>query len=273
MRVMSNPSLIRYRDAAVEASHRAGRLLAAHMGRPKTVQTKRSDIDLVTEIDRESERLIYEALRRRFPDLGFQGEERIHTNPGAPFRWCVDPVDGTTNFVHGVPTFAISIALLHHGQPVVGVVYDPTRRETFAAVRGRGARLNGRRMQVSRIRRMRQGLLSTGFSENFRHHPRPYLRWFQAFQARCHAVRRMGCTSLSLAYVACGRHDGFYEQDLWPWDIAAGNLLVEEAGGRVTDFRGQAVRLEDGRVVASNRLIHAEMLACLALSAPAPSQR
>ncbi|MBI3088486.1 MAG: inositol monophosphatase [Candidatus Omnitrophica bacterium] len=270
---MSNPSLIRCRDAAIQAAHRAGRLLAARRGRPKTVRTKRSDIDLVTEIDRASERLIYEALRRRFPGVGFQGEERIRTNPEAPFRWCVDPVDGTTNFVHGVPVFAISIALLHQDRPVVGVVYDPVQRETFAAVRGRGAWLNGRRMHVSRIRRMRRGLLSTGFSENFRHHPAPYLRWFQAFQSRCHAVRRMGCTSLSLAYVACGRQDGFYEQDLWPWDIAAGIVLVEEASGRVTDFRGRPVCLEDGRVVASNRLIHAEMLACLSVSAPAPSQR
>jgi len=260
---MSRQSLPKYLEVAAQAAHKAGTFLVARMGKPKTIETKRSAIDLVTEIDRASERLIHDAIQRRFPDHGFQGEERIRTNPDAPYRWIVDPLDGTTNFVHGVPLFAVSIALTYQDTLVVGVVHDPTRDETFTAIKGSGARLNGRPIHVSKTRQLAKSLLSTGFSPTFHHNPEPYLRWFTAFQFRCHAVRRIGCTSLSLAYVACGRKEGFYEQDLMPWDIAAGLLLVQEAKGRVTDFQGRPVRLEEGRVVASNRKIHDEMLACL----------
>ncbi len=263
MHNMSVLPLNQYLDVAVRAAHKAGRLLVARAGKPRSVHTKRSAIDLVTEIDRASERMIHDEIRRRFPDHGFQGEERAQTNPDAPLRWIVDPVDGTTNFVHGMPAFAISIALTRHGQPIAGVVYDPTRRETFTAIKGAGARLNGTRIRVSKAARLSDSLLSTGFSSNFRRNPTPYLTWFVAFQARCHAVRRMGCTSLSLAYVACGRQDGFYERDLWPWDIAAGVLLVHEAGGRVTDFTGHPVQLAEGRVIASNGSIHAPMVSIL----------
>lgn len=263
MRSMPRTSLTTYLEVAVRAAHRAGKLLAARMGSPRTIETKRSAIDLVTEVDRASERMLDEAIRRRFPDHGFQGEELTLRHPDAPFRWIVDPLDGTTNFVHGVPVFAISIALAYKHELLVGVIHDPTQRETFTAINGSGAWLNGRRIHVSGTRRLAQGLLSTGFSSKFRTNPTPYLRWFVAFQSRCHAVRRMGCTSLSLAYVAGGRQDGFYEQDLWPWDIAAGLLLVREAGGRVTDFHGHPVRLENGQVVASNGRIHAAMLKLL----------
>ena len=264
---MSRASLTAYLEVAARAAHQAGKLLVARMGSPRTVHTKRSDIDLVTEVDRASERMLHDAIRRRFPAHGFQGEERIRTNPDAPFQWVVDPLDGTTNFVHGVPVFAISMALIRHDELLVGVIHDPTQRETFTVIKGSGAWLNGRRIRVSGTRRLAQSLLSTGFSANFRTHPTPYLRWFAAFQSRTHAVRRMGCTSLSLAYVACGRQDGLYEQDLMPWDIAAGLLLVQEAHGRVTDFQGHPVRLEEGAVVASNGRIHNEMLKFLA---PAP---
>lgn len=251
-------------EVATRAARRAGTLQAARMGRPRTVDTKRSAIDLVTEIDTASERLISDAITSRFPDHGYQGEEGLDVNPDAPYRWIVDPLDGTTNFVHGVPVFGISIGLLHHGAIVLGVIHDPTQRETFTAVKGRGAWLNGRRMRVSRVRRLEDSLLSTGFSAKFRKDPIRYLEWFWAFQHRTHAVRRMGSTALSLAYVAAGRQDGFYEQDLWPWDIAAGLLLIEEAGGRVSDFQGRPVKLEDGRVVASNGYLHRAMLQVIA---------
>lgn len=249
---------------AIQASHAAGRVLAARMGRPRTVRTKRSAIDLVTEVDRASEQLIYRAIRRHFPAHGFQGEEQTRANPDAPYQWIVDPLDGTMNFVHGVPAFAVSIALWHQGKPLVGVIYDPCRRETFTAIHRQGAWCNGRRIHVSRAASLAQGLLSTGFPSNFRVRPQPYLRWFAAFQSRCHGVRRIGSTAISLAYVACGRHDGFYEQDLWPWDLAAGVLLVREAGGRTSDFYGHPVRVEAGQVVASNGLLHRQMLRCLA---------
>ena len=261
---MSFVPLTRCLDVAVRASRQAGKLLATHVGRPKTVQTKLSEIDLVTEIDRGSERLLHQVIQRHFPDHGFQGEERTRAHPESPFQWIVDPLDGTMNFVHGVPTFAVSIGLWHRHQPLVGVIHDPTRDETFTAIRGRGAWLNGRRMRVSPARQLATSLLSTGFSSKFRQDPKPYLRWFTAFQSRCHGVRRMGSTAISLAYVACGRQEGFYEQDLWPWDIAAGLLLVREAGGRVSDFHGRPVRLEQGEVLATNGLIHRQMLHLLA---------
>ena len=260
---MTTRELRRSLRVAVEATHRAGRLLRARMGRPRTIDTKRSAIDLVTEVDRASERLLHRAIQQALPHHGFQGEERTRTNPASPSQWIVDPIDGTTNFVHGVPAFGISMGLLHHRELVAGVIYDPTRDETFTAIKGEGARLNGRLMHVSRVARLGQALLSTGFSSNFRANPRPFVRWFTAFQMRCHGVRRVGCTTLSLAYVACGRQDGFYEQDLWPWDIAAGMLLVTEAGGRVSDFRGRRVVLHEGRLVASNGLIHRSMLTVL----------
>ena len=146
---------------------------------------------------------------------------------------------------------------------VVGVIYDPLRRELFAARRGGGATLNGRRLRVSPVRRLAQSLLSTGFSSNFLKREEPYLSWFKAFQRGSHGVRRIGSTVISLASVAAGRLEGFYEQDLWPWDIAAGIVIVEEAGGRVTNFLGQPVVLETGQVLASNRALHREMIAIL----------
>ncbi|MBI3323888.1 MAG: inositol monophosphatase [Candidatus Omnitrophica bacterium] len=248
---------------AIQAAHHAGKLLSAKAGRPRQVLTKRSAIDLVTEVDRASEALIHRAIARRFPDHGFVGEERTRTNPGSPYQWIVDPIDGTTNFVHGVPVFAVSIGLLLRGRPVVGVIYDPMRKETFHAVVGKGAWLNRRRIRVSSTSRLADSLLSTGFSARFREDPEPYLRWFTAFQLRCHAVRRIGCTSLSLAYVSCGREDGFFERDLWPWDIAAGVLLVTEAGGRLSDLDGSPLHIDDGRAVASNGRIHGAMIRLL----------
>ena len=260
---MAPSSLTTCRDVALQAARRAGPLLVRYMGRPSTVETKSSAIDLVTEVDRASEQMLHRAIHRHFPDHGFQGEERTRTNPAAPYQWIVDPLDGTMNFVHGVPAFAISIGLLHRGRPVMGVIYDPTRREAFTAIKGQGAYLNGTRIHASRIRRIGESLLSTGFSSRFRDNPTPFLKWFTAFQLRAQAVRRVGSTAISLAYVACGRQDGFYEQDLSPWDIAAGILLVQEAGGRVTNFHGRPPKLEEGQLVASNGWLHRQMLTLL----------
>ena len=256
-------SLRPYVDVATRAALDAGSFLAASLGKPHTVKTKRSAIDLVTEIDRASELRIYRSIHRTFPTHGFYGEEHDHLRRQAPYRWIVDPLDGTNNFVHGLPFFGVSIALEHNGVMLVGVIYDPMRRELFVAQKGSGASLNGRRIRVSQTRRLSHSLLSTGFSSHFTEHPQPYLDWFQAFQSQSHGVRRMGSTVLCLAAIAAGRMEGFYEQDLWPWDLAAGMLLVQEAGGRVSNFEGRAVELERGRLVASNGHIHAQMLAVL----------
>ncbi|MBI3320053.1 MAG: inositol monophosphatase [Candidatus Omnitrophica bacterium] len=255
-----------YLTVATRAARQAGRLLIDHMGKPRTVRTKTGITDLVTEIDRASEHLLHEAIRRHFPDHGFQGEERTRTQPDAPYQWIVDPLDGTTNFVHGVPAFAVSMALVHHGTLVVGLIYDPTRNELFTAIRHAGAWLNGHRLHVSRTRHLAQSLLATGFSPASGRQMTRCVQWLKTFQSRCQGVRRIGCATLSLAYVACGREEGFYEQSLWPWDMAAGILLVEEAGGRATDFRGQPVHLERRQVVASNGLIHTLMLSVLKTS-------
>ena len=254
-----------YLEVAVEAARLAGRVQARFIGRPASVATKRSPIDLVTDVDRTSERLIRGHLARHVPAHGIYGEEYGRLKPRAAYQWFIDPLDGTMNFVHGVPWFAVSIGLIHQGRPILGVIYDPIRKELFTAVHGQGARLNGRRLHVSRIRRLKDGLLSTGFSSQFHKDPTRYLGWFEQLQRRSHGVRRVGSTAISLAYVACGRFDGFYEQDLWPWDVAAGMVLVREAGGRVTDFAGRALpNARRGLLLASNGAIHPELVRVLA---------
>jgi myo-inositol-1(or 4)-monophosphatase len=260
---MSSLELRRCVAEAAEAAVAAGALLARHRGRPKAVATKRSAIDLVTEIDRASERLIHARLRRAYPAFGFLGEEGGPRGAEAACRWIVDPLDGTNNFVHGLPIFGVSIALERRGRIVAGVIYDPMRRELFTATKGGGALLNGRRLRVSPVRALSRSLLATGFSSNFLHQRQPYLRWFEACQRHSHGVRRIGSTVYCLAAVAAGRLEGFYERDLWPWDIAAGLLLVEEAGGRVTDMDGHPPALSSGRLVASNGRIHGDLLRLL----------
>jgi len=265
---MRSTSTASYVAVASRAALAAGALLRRWAGKPGRVATKRSAIDLVTDIDRACERLIERTLRRTTPAFGFLGEEFGERGGELPYRWIVDPIDGTNNFVHGLPLFGVSIGLEVLG-PVpprtilVGVIYDPMRRELFVAQKGRGAWVNGRRLHVSSTAALSRSLLSTGFSSKFLEQTQPYLGWFTRLQRRSHGVRRIGSTVLSLAAVAAGRLEGFYEQDVWPWDIAAGMLLVEEAGGRVTDFQGRAVALEQGRIIASNGRIHRELLRVL----------
>ena len=263
---MSRTQLRRYAAGATRAALAAGSLLAKHIGRPKTVQTKRSAIDLVTEIDRSSERLIHRILHRIDPSCGFLGEEPGPRREGAACRWIVDPLDGTSNFVHGLPLFGVSIALECERTILIGVIYDPMRRELFTAMKGWGAFLNGKRIHVSATRFLSRSLLSTGFSSHFLEYTQPYLNWFKAFQRQSHGVRRIGSTVISLAAVAAGRLEGFYERDLRPWDLAAGMRLVQEAGGRISNLEGQSVVLEEGRLVASNGHIHRAMLRVLTAS-------
>lgn len=262
-RPMPQLELTAYARLAERAAREAGTLLARWVGQPRTVQTKRSAIDLVTEVDRAAERLIRAKLHRAYPAFDFLGEEGGERRTGAAFRWIVDPLDGTNNFVHGFPFFGVSIGLELRGTMVVGVIYDPMRRELFTAVKGHGATLNGRRIRVSTVGQLSRALLSTGFSSNFLKHRQPYLGWFETFQRRSHGVRRLGSSVLCLAAIASGRLEGFYERDLWPWDMAAGMLLVQEAGGRVSGFDGGPPVLAGGRLVASNGRIHAELLRLL----------
>jgi myo-inositol-1(or 4)-monophosphatase len=237
----------------------AGTLLMGYLARHVTIEYK-GEVDLVTEADRASEKLIVERLRARWPEHGIVAEEGTRSEMDAEYRWYVDPLDGTTNFAHGYPVFCISIALARQdGQLAVGVLYDPTRDEMFAAERGLGARLNGRRIHVSQTKALAESILGTGFPSHKRH-TNPNIHFYHQITLRSHGVRRAGSAALDLANVACGRYDGFWEFNLNPWDTAAGVLLVQEAGGTVTRFDGSAFRLDSREVLASNGLIHQELI-------------
>ncbi|MGD0931740.1 MAG: inositol monophosphatase family protein [Candidatus Korobacteraceae bacterium] len=237
----------------------AGRLLMGYLARHVTIEYK-GEVDLVTEADRASEKLIVERLRARWPEHGIVAEEGTRSEMDAEYRWYVDPLDGTTNFAHGYPVFCVSIALVRQdGQLAVGVLYDPTRDEMFAAERGLGAKLNGQPIHVSQTEALAESILGTGFP-SFKRHKNPNIHFYHQITLRSHGVRRAGSAALDLANVACGRYDGFWEFNLNPWDTAAGVLLVQEAGGTVTRFDGSAFRLDSREVLASNGLIHQELV-------------
>ena len=237
----------------------AGTLLMGYFAKHVTIEYK-GDVDLVTEADRASEKLIVQRLQARWPEHGIVGEEGTRSETEAEYRWYVDPLDGTTNFAHGYPVFCVSIALVRHdGQLEVGVLYDPTRDEMFSAERGQGATLNGERLQVSKTKALAESLLGTGFPSHKRH-KNPNIHFYHQLTLRSHGVRRAGSAALDLANVASGRYDGFWEFNLNPWDTAAGVLIVQEAGGMVTRFDGTPFRLDSREVLASNALIHQELL-------------
>lgn len=251
---------------AVEAVLRAGDVQMAHFGREFRVD-KKGVIDLVTEIDIEIERGFRAMIAERFPDHAVLGEEF-----GAPdsagrvpsLCWVFDPIDGTTNYAHGLPIFCSSLAFEVEGQPVVAAIYDPTRRELFTAERGQGAWLNGAPLRVSSAESLIDSLLVTGFHYDVQKDPGEVIELFAAFINRSRAVRRLGSAALDLCYVAAGRFDGFWERKLQPWDVAAGALIVAEAGGQVTAMSGGAYGSREGSIVASNGLIHAQLLETIA---------
>jgi len=228
----------------------------------------KGDVDLVTVADRTSEKLIRERLAAAFPEHGVFGEEGTRDRLEAEYRWYVDPLDGTTNFAHGFPHFCVSLGLEQRpaglqpdqdGTLVAAVIYDPLLDEMFTAERGRGAWLNGKPIHVSPTPLLAESLVATGFPSQKRHLS-PNIHFYQEFTLRSHGVRRAGSAALDLAYVAAGRMEGFWEFNLNPWDTAAGFLLVEEAGGRITDFSGAKYKLDSREVLASNGLIHGELL-------------
>jgi myo-inositol-1(or 4)-monophosphatase len=237
----------------------AGTLLMGYFAKHVTIEYK-GDVDLVTEADRASEKLIVQRLQARWPEHGIVGEEGTRSATEAEYRWYVDPLDGTTNFAHGYPVFCVSIALVRHdGQLEVGVLYDPTRDEMFSAERGQGATLNGKRLQVSKTKALAESLLGTGFPRH-KSQKNPNIHFYHQLTLRSHGVRRAGSAALDLANVASGRYDGFWEFNLNPWDTAAGVLIVQESGGMVTRFDGTPFRLDSREVLASNALIHQELL-------------
>ena len=222
-----------------------------------TVELK-GEINLVTSADQKAEALVVSQLKKGFPEFGILAEEAGEpAGPtDAPAVWVVDPLDGTTNFAHHVPVYAVSIALWEKGKPVLGVVYHPALKELFWAVREKGAFLNGKRLAVSRTADSNAALLATGFPYDLRQSRENNLDYFAAFATRVRAIRRMGAAALDLAWTAAGRFDGFWELKLFPWDIAAAVLLVSEAGGKLSDFEGRPLGLETRNVVASNGRLH-----------------
>lgn len=251
----------RYLAVAVQAARASGRLLMRRMGTLRTWEVRRKGkADWVTDVDRESERTILALLRKHFPGHAVQAEESSPGRTSGSRQWLIDPLDGTVNYMHRFPIFCVSIALAVEGQVEVGVVLDPVRQELFTARRGHGARLNGRRIRVSAFGCLKDALVCTGFPFRMRESLEPYLRSFQKILLAPAWVRRPGSAALDLAYTACGRSDGFWETGLNPWDVAAGSLLVEEAGGRVTDFRGGDSYLWTRNIAAGNPAVHRDLL-------------
>ncbi len=251
-----------YLSASVEIAREAGALLLRFLERRVAVEYK-GEYDLVTEADRASERLVVERLRARFPSHSIVAEEGGGVDGGGDHVWYVDPLDGTTNFAHGFPIFCVSLALEQRGEMVAGVVYDPVRDEMFTAEKGAGAWLNNRRLQVSRVSRLAESLLATGFPSHRRHRDINVYFYHQTAML-AHGVRRAGSAALDLCSVAAGRLEGFWEFHLNPWDLAAGLLLVAEAGGRSSDLRGAPHQLRGAETAATNGLIHDELVALFA---------
>ena len=242
----------------VEIARQAGALLMEHFRRRVAVEYK-GDADLVTVADRQSEVLIRDFIHKHWPSHDILGEEGGLQDTGSEYRWYVDPLDGTTNFAHGYPVFCVSLALEHNGTRIAGVIFDPNRDEVFAAQRGGGAYLNQQPIRVSRTANLAECLVATGFPSHKRH-KNPNIYFYHQITLRTHGVRRAGSAALDLCDVACGRFDGFWEFNLNPWDTAAGVLIVEEAGGRVTNFSGGPFQLNSRETVASNGLVHAALL-------------
>jgi myo-inositol-1(or 4)-monophosphatase len=240
-----------------QIAREAGDLLMEHFG--KVDIEYKGEVDVVTVADRESEKLIVERLTKLFPDHDLMGEEGARRSSGSDYRWYIDPLDGTTNFAHGYPVFCVSIALERRGELIAGTVYDPTRREMFAAEKGAGSFLNDRAMRVSKTGRLAEGLIATGFPSQKRH-KNPNIHFYHHITLQTHGVRRAGSAAMDLAYTAAGRYDGYWEFNLNPWDTAAGVLLVREAGGIVTDLDGGAFDIASKEVVASNGKLHPALL-------------
>ena len=251
-------------NTAVKAARKAGSIITrASFDVDKLTIRRKQQNDFVSEVDDAAEEAIISTLRDAYPDHGFLGEESGYKDRDAEYLWVIDPLDGTTNFLHGVPQYCVSIGLLQKGVPQQAVVFDPNRNELFTATRGVGAYLNDRRIRVSRTDKIEDALLGTGFPFKEVSNLDDYVRMLKNAMRTCAGVRRPGAAALDLAWVACGRYDGFWERGLSPWDMAAGALLVREAGGLVGDFEGNEGFLDTGRIVAANSKLFASVLKLL----------
>lgn len=249
---------------AVTAARLAGDIIVRHMEQLDRIRiTPKNSEEFFTEVDIKAEQAIIQSIRKAYPDHGFIAEESGVQNPDSDYVWIIDPLDGTTNYIHGFPFFAVSIALRIKNRIEHGVVYDPVRHECFSASRGRGARLNDRRLRVSKETQLTSALLASGFSLRNTARSQRYLPAYEALMGKCAGVRRTGSAALDLAYVAAGRLDGFWEFGLRPWDLAAGSLLIKESGGLISDMNGGEEFLKHGDVVAGTPKIFKALLQTL----------
>jgi len=251
-----------YKRLAVSAARKAGEYLKKNLYSRHDVRFK-GEIDIVTEADQQAESMIIAAIHKQYPDHDILAEESPATNTGSLYRWIIDPLDGTTNYSHGYPVFCVSIALEWEGNCILGVVFNPMLEEMFVAEKGQGAFLNNKSIAVSQTREICRSLLATGFPYDIRLTKENNMDHFESMALKAQAIRRAGSAAMDLAYVAAGRFDGFWELKLKPWDTAAGCLLVEEAGGVVTDLHGESFMLISPHVVASNGKIHGQILSVL----------
>ena len=251
-------------NVAIKAARRGGQLIVRASRDVDLIKvSEKRQSDFVTEVDKAAEQAIVGVLRDTYPDHAVLAEESGASGE-SDFRWIIDPLDGTTNFIHGLPHYAVSIALAHKGVLTQAVIFDPNRNELFTASRGHGAYLNDRRIRVSNRFRLSESLIGTGFPYRMFEHAETYLAIFRELMLKTAGIRRPGAASLDLAYVAAGRTEGFWELGLSPWDMAAGALLITEAGGLVGDLRGDAHFLESGNIVAGNPKVFAQMLQLIA---------
>ena len=251
-------------ELAISIAREAGTLQRERRSEPRTIGTKSSAIDLVTDVDEASERLILERIAAARPEDGILSEESGTRDGKNGYVWVVDPLDGTTNYAHGIPHFAVSIGIERDETREIGVVYDPIKEELFSAERGGGAFLNGEPIRVSTATELQRALLATGFAYDVHSAQVDNVEYFTRFIKRAQAVRRAGSAALDLAYLACGRFDGFWELDLHAWDVAAGYLLVEEAGGALSDLTGGPPPRSGAEIVGSNGPLHPALLAVIA---------
>ena len=259
-------------QVALRAARAAGRIHLRWLNKTRTTR-KSNALDLVTEADKEAEAGIIATIHRAFPDHAILAEESGASEHQSEHRWIIDPLDGTTNFAHGFPAFCVSIAYEYRGHMQYGVVFDALHKDLFTARRGKGARLNRKLIHVSKAKALAISLLATGFAYDRRERRRFYLAFWEDMMTRVEGVRRAGSAALDLASVACGRLDGFWEFGLKPWDVAAGSLLVAEAGGTVTNMDGSALDIAGAQILATNTRIHSEMAQVLREIRPEAERR
>lgn len=249
-------------DVTIAIARKAGVYQKSRLATEVNIEFK-GRTNLVTEVDKYCEQMIVTAIKEKFPDHDILAEEGTGERTNSPYKWVIDPLDGTTNFAHSYPMFAVSIALEYQGEVIAGVVYDPMRDELFQGFRGEGSFLNGKRLEVSKINELVKALLATGFAYNVAQTDDNNFNHFQNFMLRSQSVRRDGVASLDICYVACGRYDGFWELNLYPWDVAAAMIILQEAGGQISRFDGSPYSIYEKDVLTSNGHLHSQKVEIL----------